>query len=237
VSQYPTAPLPTQSYVPQKRRRRWWLVIAIIVAVLLGLLIIGDTVAKAYAEKRIAQQIQNRGFNAKPDVSIAGFPFLTQVIAKDFHHVTISASKVSEGLVEIRDLKANLDNVKINNSFTGGTVQDLSGTALITFGDLLGAAGGPSVSVTAVNGNKIKFKVDLGIVSGTATARVTQQGRNKIHVHVISANGLPLDALGPLADFTITVPPLPMGMSVQSVNASAQGVIIHVIGHNVTFSQ
>jgi LmeA-like phospholipid-binding len=237
VSQYPTAPLPTQSHAPRRSPRRWWLAITIIVLVVLGLLVIGDRVAKAYAENRIAQQIEDQGFKGKPDVSIAGFPFLTQVARRDLRSVNISASTVNEGLVEIHDLNADLSNVHINNSFTGGTVEHLTGTALITFGNLLSSAGGPSVTVTAIKGDEVKFKVDLGFVSGTATARVTQQGRNKIHVHVVSADGLPLDVLGPLADFTITVPPMPLGMSVQSISVSGQGVIIHVIGHNVAFSQ
>jgi hypothetical protein len=238
VSQYPTAPPSTQSYVPQgERRRRWWLVIAIIVVVLVGLLVVGDRVANAYAENRIAQQIQDQGFNATPDVSISGFPFLIQVITKNIDHINIRATKVTEGPIEIRDLNANLDNVKINNSFTGGTVQDLSGTGLITFGNLMRAAGAPFVTVTAVKGNKIKFRVHLDFVSGTAIARITQPGRNKIHVHVVSLNGLPLDVLGSLADFTLTVPSLPMGMSIQKVTIARQGVIIYVVGHNIPFSQ
>jgi LmeA-like phospholipid-binding len=232
VSQYPAPP--TQSYVP--RRRRWWLVIAVVVLVVLGLFVIGDRVAKSYAENRIAQQIQDQGFNAKPDVSIAGFPFLTQLLRRDLHNVNISAGEISQGSIEIHNLNANLTNVLINNNFTGGTVENLSGTALITFGNLLGSAGGPSVTVTGVAGDEIEFKVDLGVVSGTATARVTKRGRNKIHVHVVSADGVPLDVLGSLADFTITVP-LPMGMSVQSVSFSAQGATIHVVGHNIPFSQ
>ncbi|MGE5286144.1 MAG: DUF2993 domain-containing protein [Micromonosporaceae bacterium] len=238
MSQYPTAPLPIQSYVPEKRRRRrWWLVIVIVLAVLIGVFVIGDRVAAAYTENRIAQQIQDQGFNGQPNVSIAGFPFLTQVIGRNFHTVNISATKVTEGPIEIRNLNAALDNVRINKSFSGGTVDHLTGTALITFGDLMGSAGGPSVTVTAVNGNEIKFKVDLDIVSGTATARVTQVGNNKIHVHVVSANGIPLDVLGPLGDFTMTVPQIPMGMSVQKVSVTAQGVVIHVTGDNVTFTQ
>lgn len=238
MSQYPTAPLPIQSYAPEKRRRRrWWLVLVIVLAVLTGVFVIVDRVAAAYTENRIAQQIQSQGFNGTPKVSIAGFPFLTQLIDRNFHTVNISAGKVSEGPIEIRNLNAALDNVRINKSFSGGTVEHLTGTALITFGDLMGSAGGPSVTVTAVKGDEVTFKVDLDIVSGTATARVTQVGNDKIHVHVISANGIPLDVLGPLADFTMTVPRIPMGMSVQKVTVTGQGVVIDVTGENVSFSQ
>ncbi len=238
MSQYPTAPLPIQSAPPQKRTSRRWLIALIVLLVLVGIVAIGDRAAAAYTENRIAQQIKDQGFNTKPSVSIQGFPFLTQLVGRDFRTVNISADKVAEGPVEIRTLRATLRDVRINRSFSGGTVDHLSGTALITFGDLFGAAGGgPSVTVTSVTGNEVKFKVDLDIVSGTGVARVTQVGKNKVHVKVISAEGLPTDVLGPLSDFTLSLPSLPMGMSLQSVSVSGQGVRIHVTGTHVTFSQ
>ncbi len=238
MSEYPTAPLPVQQYpAHQRRRRRWPLYVLIALIVLLVLLVIADRASVAYAENRMAQQIQSQGLSSKPHVSIEGFPFLTQVLARDLHQVNITAPTVTEGPVDIRNLAATLQGVHLNSSYNGGTVDHLSGTALITFGDLMGGSGGPTVTVTAVHGNEITFNVDLTVVSGTAVARVTQVGTNKIHVQVISANGLPVSLLGSLADFTVTVPNLPLNMSVQSVSVSAQGVLIHVTGTNVSFSQ
>ena len=60
-------------------------------------------------------------------------------------------------------------------------------------------------------------------------------GANKINVKVISANGLPISALGGLGDTTITIPALPLNMTLQSVSVSAQGVLIHITGQNVSF--
>jgi hypothetical protein len=44
-----------------------------------------------------------------------------------------------------------------------------------------------------------------------------------------------VSALGSLADTTITIPALPMGMTLQSVSVSAQGVLIHITGQNLSF--
>ncbi|MGD0045141.1 MAG: DUF2993 domain-containing protein, partial [Isosphaeraceae bacterium] len=75
----------------QRRRGRTWLTwIVVIVVVLVGL----DFGARAFAESRIASQIKSHGFPAKPSVSIAGFPFLTQVAAREFHQITISSSDI-----------------------------------------------------------------------------------------------------------------------------------------------
>ncbi len=237
MSEYPTAPM--QQAPPRRRRRsRRWLYLIIALVVVLALLVIADRAAAAYAENKMATQIQKQGFRSKPNVSIEGFPFLTQVIGHDLHNVTISSAGVNEGPVDITNINADLQGVHLNSSFSGGTIDHVSGTALITFGDLLGASGdGPSVTVTAVHGDEVTFNVDLDVISGSATARVTQVGNNKIHVQVISADGLPTSLLGSLADFTVTVPTLPLNMTVQSVKVSAQGVLIHVTGDNVTFSQ
>jgi LmeA-like phospholipid-binding len=239
VSEYPTAPMPLQQAPPRRRRRsRRWLYLIITLVVVLALLVIADRAAAAYAENKMATQIQKQGFSSKPNVSIEGFPFLTQVIGHDLHNVTISSAGVKEGPVDITNINADLQGVHLNSSFSGGTIDHVSGTALITFGDLLGASGdGPNVTVTAVHGDEVTFNVDLAVISGSATARVTQVGNNKIHVQVISADGLPTSLLGSLADFTVTVPSLPLNMTVQSVKVSAQGVLIHVTGDNVSFSQ
>jgi LmeA-like phospholipid-binding len=237
VSHYPTGPVPVQTAPSNRRRSRGWLIALIVLLVLAGILAVGDRVAAAYTEGRIAQQIQDQGFNAKPNVSIQGFPFLTQLAGRDFHTVNINANQVTEGPVQIRTLRATLHDVRINSSFSGGTVDRLNGAALITFASLVHAAGGPAVSASAAGDNKIKFRVDLDIITGTAIAKVTKVGGNKIHVRVISAGGIPTDVLGPLRDFTVSIPSLPMGMSLQRVKVSKQGVEIHITGTHVTFSQ
>ena len=54
--------------------------VAIVVA-LLAVVLIANRVAVICAQDRLATQIRDRGFSVKPQVTIAGFPFLTQVAA------------------------------------------------------------------------------------------------------------------------------------------------------------
>jgi hypothetical protein len=51
------------------------------------------------------------------------------------------------------------------------------------------------------------------------------------------ADGIPLSALGPLQGFTVTVPHLPAGMTIQNVSVTGQGVLIGIAGTNTSFSQ
>ena len=63
---------------PRRRHPLRWIIIAVVVV--LAILVGVDFAAKSYAEGQMASQIQQQGFPKKPDVSIEGFPFLTQVL-------------------------------------------------------------------------------------------------------------------------------------------------------------
>jgi hypothetical protein len=235
MSEYPTARLPIQQAIPRKRRRRGLTVFIVVIVVLIGLLVIADRAAAAYADNRVATEMQAKGFSSKPHVSIEGFPFLTQVASRDFHDVQITASGEKAGPVEIDHIDATLTDVRLNSSYNGGTVSQVSGTGLITFASLAGASSTPGLKISAAGADQVKIAIDLGVFSGDAIAQATKVGANTISLKVISADGLPISALGGLGDITIPIPTLPLGMELQSVSVAAQGVLIHVSGQNISF--
>ena len=101
--------LPTPGYQPpagpvRRRHRLRNTIIALVV--LLVVLVAVDRLAAFYVQGRIASQIQDQGFPAKPNVSIKGFPFLTQVISRHFQEVQISSQNVKAGPVEIKSINA-----------------------------------------------------------------------------------------------------------------------------------
>src|SRR5580658_3010506 len=125
MSADPTRPLPewwqTQgpaapTVVTRKRRRKGPLIALITLIVILVLLVVSDRVANAYAENQMASQVQSSlDLSGKPHVSIQGFPFWTQLIAKDFNTVDITASNetinspsAGGGVLEIASLNATL---------------------------------------------------------------------------------------------------------------------------------
>lgn len=241
----PTRPLPT-GWPPQpaapggrrRRRRRWPLITAITVIVVLALLAVADRVANAIAENQMASQIQSSGFPAKPNVTIQGFPFFTQLLAKDFKTVDISASNVTEGPLVIASVQATLHGIHINGSFSGATIDSITGSALVNFTALANAGGVPQgVTLTADGPNQVKANVTVGPLSDTAVAQITQTGTSQINVKVVDAGGIPTSLLGNLANFTVTVPKLPAGMVIQSVSVTQQGVLITIAGHNTTLSK
>ncbi|MGI8333782.1 LmeA family phospholipid-binding protein [Actinomadura scrupuli] len=230
------APEWTGSEPPARRKRapRWLLVVLLVVIALLAIAVIVDRVAVAYADNTIATEIQKQGFNAKPDVKIKGFPFLTQAISRDFKHVSLRARGVKEGPLTISRLDADVRGVRLESSYQKGTIGSLDGTAVVTFADLAAAAGQSDLSLSAAGPDMVRAKVDLGIVEGTATARVTKVG-NQIQVHGISVEGFPLSELGDELDFSVPVPALPLGLTFQSLRISSEGVMLRITGSRVRF--
>ena len=203
--------------------------------VLAGLFVVADRVAVKIADNEFATQIQKQGFSTKPQVSIEGFPFLTQVAARQFNDVKITANNERVGPVTVDDIKATLGRIRLTSGWTSGTVGSINGTGLITFGSLTRAAPVHIASVTMISSSEAKLSVSLGgLISTSAVARVTKAAGNRIDVTVISAGGIPASQLG-LGNFSIPLPNLPMGMKLQSISITTQGVLVHITGQDVAF--
>jgi len=144
-----------------RRRRRWpWIVLASVL-VLLVLLVVLDRVAVAYAENQAAQQMQSQGFPAKPDVTIKGFPFLTQVASRHFNDVHITANNVKEGPVTL-SLVADATDVLLDPGYQSGTISHVTGTGVIPFSSVASAfgAGGSGLTISSAGGNNVQVSLN-----------------------------------------------------------------------------
>jgi LmeA-like phospholipid-binding len=222
----------------RKRRRRWpWITLLVIVLVLVG----GDRAAKAYAENRMASQVQSSlALSGKPNVSIQGFPFLTQAAARTFNTVDVNASNETAGpggQLEIASLTATLHGMHIHGT-NSATVDQFTASALVTFTALAHAGGIPQgITLAPAGPNELKATVDILGFSSDATAKVTQVGDNKINVKITDFGGVPADVLGSLTDFTFSIPKLPPGVKIQSISVTQQGLRVTATGQNTTLSQ
>lgn len=222
----------------RRRRRRWpWITLLVIVLVLVG----GDRAAKAYAENQMASQVQSSlALSGKPNVTIQGFPFLTQVAARTFNTVDVNASNETAGpggQLEISSLTATLHGMHIHGT-NSATVDQFNASALVTFSALAHAGGIPQgITLAPAGPNQLKATVDILGFSSDATAKVTQVGSNKINVKITNFGGVPADVLGSLTDFTFSIPKLPAGVKIQSISVTQQGLRINATGQNTTLSQ
>ena len=221
----------------RRRRRRWpWITLIVIVLVL----VIGDRAANAYTENRMASQIQSSlALSGKPDVTIQGIPFLTQLAARTFNTVDVNASNETAGpggQLEIASLTATLHGMHIHGT-NSATVDQFNASALITFTALANAGGIPQgITLSQAGPNKIKASIDIGPLSESATAQITKTGPGRINIKVVDASGITSAILGGL-NFNVNIPKLPAGVSIKSISVTQQGLKITAAGTNTTLSQ
>lgn len=226
-----------------RRARRYVLILVVVIA----LLVVLDFAARVAAENIMATQIQKQGLSQKPDVSIGGFPFLTQVASKNFQQVTISTTNLTEGPVTITKVDVTATGIRLKSySSASGTITNLSGTALISFASLgntlssqIGPLGtllnGAGLNLTDAGPNEVKATLDLVVTSGSATWRVTRLSGNQLHISLVGSSGLPSSLIPSIQNFTVQIPKLPLGLTIDSINVTPDGVIGHVSGHDVAF--
>jgi LmeA-like phospholipid-binding len=220
-----------------RRRRRWpWVVLATLL-VLLVLFVVLDRAAVAYAENKAAQQMQSQGFPVKPDVTIKGFPFLTQVASRHFNDIHITADNVKEGPVAL-SIVADATDVRLDPGYQSGTIGHVTGTGVIGFSSVASAFGGTGsgLSISSAGGNKVKVGLNIAGFDASMTGTVEQAGPNTLKVHLSPPSGIPVPLPIP-RNFTIPIPALPLHLTIQSVKVTSQGVVIHASGSNIKFTQ
>ncbi|MGP9020053.1 LmeA family phospholipid-binding protein [Streptomyces sp. BR1] len=124
------------------RALRIWLIVAVVLG---GLFVAADRIAVNVVESKVADRIKSsQGLNATPDVSITGFPFLTQALGKEFDEVDVRLGGVTATAdghsVNVTEVKAKLHDVKVNSGYSSATVVRADGSARISYADLAKAA-------------------------------------------------------------------------------------------------
>lgn len=227
---------------PRRRRRmRRWVMALFALIVILVLLVIGDRVALAVAENQFADQAVKSGMPVKPSVTIEGFPFLTQLAARDFKKVDISASNIPAGPVNITSVKATLNGMHLNSSFNGATVDHINATGFISFAALANAGGLSDlggVTITAQGSDEMKITANVGgIVSDTEIAKITQTGPTTISVQVVNS-GSPLSGiLSSFGSFTFSIPKLPVAVHIQRIAVTPQGLTLTATADHANLTQ
>jgi hypothetical protein len=226
-----------------RRTRRWLVAVVIIVALLVGL----DFGARSVAESVMASKIEQQGLTSKPDVTIGGFPFLTQVASKDFRHVTVTASNVPAGPVTITTISAAGSDIRLRSyAFSSGTIGSLSGTALISFGSLgnalateFGTLGsllnGAGLQLAYAGPGEVRATLNLVVTSGSATWRVTRLSGDALNVSLVGSTGLPASLLDSIQNLKLELPKLPLGLTINGITVTPAGVVGDVSGRNVPF--
>ena len=227
-------------YGARRPRGRKRIGFAITLIVILAVLFAGDQVARAYAQNMIAGKIESSGLGSKPSETIEGWPFLTQIAAHDVKAIDISASDVTAGRVPF-SFTARATGVHLNSSFNGATIDQINGSATVTYASLASLLPIPGLTIAPAPADG-PGAVQLSTALGGATGTIEETSPNVITLKLGSLTGLAsllsgLTGSGPAQDYTIDIPRLPAGLMVRSVTVTSKGVVASASATNTTLSQ
>jgi hypothetical protein len=240
-------------------------ILLIVVVVLGALFVVVDRVAVHFAENEAASKVKtDENLATTPDVSIKGFPFLTQVASGELDNVELGIKTYEaptgnttggSSTIRIDDLKADMKDVKFSSGYSSAIAATATGSASISYDQLLKAAksqptdvfpGVKAQLVSLSDGGDGKIKADMKVtVTGVGTttypvlSTVTVEG-NTVKVHADNLPKLVVDLadsrIRSITDFQQTITELPGGVKLDSVQAAKAGVDIKVKGSNVNLA-
>ena len=237
---------------PRKRRGRGFLATLLIFLIVVGVLLaVGDRVAHAYAERqisdRVAQQLAaQKATSEKPDVTIEGFPFLTQVVSGRYHEIKIGladfAGPAGNGKtirlprldVLAQDVRAPLSAIRSGNGDIVAT--SVTGTGTVAYPEIAQLVGQPGLKLTEKDG-KLVGSAPVQVLgqnvelTGTATLTV-RDGVVQMRFADVTAAGVPdvplvknlIDGYVQKLAVDMRVPQLPLNLKVQSVEPRPDGL-------------
>ncbi|MFG2354214.1 DUF2993 domain-containing protein [Streptomyces sp. NPDC048521] len=239
-------------------------ILLIIVVVLGALFVIVDRVAVHFAEGEAADKLKaTENLASTPDVDIKGFPFLTQVAGGSLDDVEVgikdyeAATGKAGQTIRIDHLTADMKDVEFSGDYSSATAATATGTATISYAELLKTARSEPTDVglgvkarivgLSDGGNgKIKVAVKVqGTVAGavpvdrtvSVLSSVTVEN-DEVQVHAdslpaISGLALAENRVRTITDFQQAIDRLPGGIELDRVQAAPDGVEISVKGSHV----
>jgi hypothetical protein len=249
---------------PRKRRGRRLLITLIVFLVLIGgVLVALDRFAASYAEReisdRVADQVaQQKATSEKPDVTVEGVPFLTQVLDGNYQEIRIQLPNFSgpagngktlkTDLLDVRatDVNAPLDTLRSGNGDIVAKV--VTGTGTIDYAQVAELINQPGLKLAEQNGKLVGTAPVQALgqtfnVSGAATVDV-KDNVVQIRFSDVTAEGLPDIPLvkNLIASYVqklavdLTVPQLPLNLKVQKVEPQPDGLKFTAGANDVSLS-
>src|SRR5215212_3722675 len=233
-----------------ERRHRSALTVLVVVVLVASLLAAGLYGADRWAKQRIERQAAANlhitlATAREPDVSIEGFPFLTQVATRNVGQMHVVADDVgiaADNPLRVARLDLLATDVGTTDWFETMTASHVEGTALIDYAALGRAA---TVPLSYAGEGRIRMETTTTLFGAKVVAQITGSPRLERGDQTITLADPTIKVAGvDLPDFTATallgtvIKPiplkgLPLGLAATSVAAEADGLRIGVAADDV----
>jgi len=209
---------------------------------LAGGAVVVDRVAVGRAQDRAVTEIQANveGVSGEPDVTIGGFPFLTQLAAGKLSHVTAHADALTLDGVEVTDVEVDADGVTTTEPYSVDSAA-LTGTlSAAELNKLVAANSDLDVDLQIVDDQLTAATKVLGLDMTAALVPRVDNGEIRVDVASVTFGGftvavadLPGVLAGQLSDLTVPIAGLPAGFTLSDVAVQGGGVRITATGLDV----
>jgi hypothetical protein len=251
-------------YRSERPRRRWGrrlLITLVVLLIILGVAAVvldrvGASIAERVISDRVAEQVANqKATSDKPDVTVKGVPFLTQVLAGKYQEIKIelrdfagpagNGKTIKMPLLDIRakDVRAPLDTLRTRRGDIVATT--VTGAGTIGYPALTQLIDQPGLTLTERDGKLIGSAPVQALgqtfhVSGAANLTV-KDGVVQVRFSDVTAQGLPnvplvrniIDSYAQRLALDLRVPALPLKLKVQKVQPTPAGLVVTAAANEV----
>lgn len=223
-----------------------WVIISVVALVVL--LVVADRVGDAVAERAAADTLQSsQHLEQRPDVNIAGFPFLTQLATGHYGKITVTATDVPLGRnargLTLSRLEVVLHHLTVSRSFSHFHADTAEATGTISL-DELGAVLGAKLGY-AGNG---RVAITRAVAARGRTSHVRVTAKPYLHdgalgfgdpsvVGADGASGRAIDSLTRLFRIDIPLQDIPFHVRVKSLTVGPDGVAIMLAGQDLVYTR
>jgi hypothetical protein len=217
----------------------------IALAVLLLLLVAADRIGVVIAERTAGDTIQSSQHLAeRPDVDIAGFPFLTQLATGHYDEITVTAHDVPIGgdVLAISQVRVVLRSLSVSRDFSEVRAKTATATARIDYAEL-GRRLGVTLRYAGAGRIAASKTVDVAGRSVTGTVRTRPRLANgalsfaAVTVDHAGALGqLVVAALSHVFAFDVPLRGIPFEIRLRSLQAEPQGLVLVLTGRNLFYA-
>lgn len=219
--------------------RRLLIVLLVLAALLLAVDRGAEYLAGRAAADRLAERPEVVG---QPDVNVGGFPFLTQVLAREFGAVDVSVPALTAQGVPLTDVDLQLSGVTPATGFTSVQVESVDGTAVLTYADLQAASPVPGITYADGGNGTVAVSGTLEALGQqfevTGIAALEAQGNTVTVVpQEISTGNDNLDAAAErllAGQLVFQAGGLPANVGLTGARGGPDGIVVTASGSNLT---
>ncbi|HZC70978.1 MAG TPA: DUF2993 domain-containing protein [Jatrophihabitans sp.] len=223
-------------------------VTAIVVAVVLVLLLVIDRGGDYVAERLAGDTIESaQDLNSRPDVNIAGFPFLNQLVTGKYDKITVTAHDVSVGTaavpLDVSQVQVVLHTLTVSRNFHKFHADSADATATVTYAELSDALG---IQVGYAGGGRVRASKTFTLAGASAKAAVTT--RPTLSDGALSFTSTTVENAGALSaavsaalnhvfDVNIPLQQVRFDVRVRRLAVDDSGLTLELTGHDLAYSR